>query len=75
MVPLHPKIPEVWMNHTKWIKGSSFQFTELHPHTEYNITVYVRVANTTNVFLPALYVSTMTNEGCKHHNLICSFDN
>jgi hypothetical protein len=63
-VPPDKNMPPVWKNNTKWINTTRFQFTDLNPHNEYNMTVYVRQKNSTKVFQPALYVVAMTSEAC-----------
>ncbi|XP_022913328.2 sortilin-related receptor-like isoform X1 [Onthophagus taurus] len=51
-----------WQNGT-WIDTSNYTFKNLEPFTHYNMTVYVRVANTTRVFPPAKFYPSMTTEG------------
>lgn len=53
-----------WKNDT-WMDVSETEhlFTGLNPFTEYNMTVYVRIKGTSNVFPPAKYVVYTTREG------------
>ncbi|XP_023246072.1 sortilin-related receptor isoform X2 [Copidosoma floridanum] len=52
-----------WTNASKWIEDTEYQFTQLHPHTRYNLTVYVKVKGQPTVFPPARYLPVMTGEG------------
>lgn len=54
-----------WKNHTSWIEETDFRFTNLAPYTEYNLTVYVRVAGNGQAFPPAKYFNATTGEGGK----------
>lgn len=53
-----------WTNHTKWIEATDHRFKNLHPFTNYNVTVYVRIKNGNGtVFIPYLYFNATTSEG------------
>lgn len=60
-----PSISEVgtgiWENRT-WTSQPDYQFTNLKPYTKYNMTVYVRMARTERVFVPAKYYSDITGK-------------
>lgn len=51
----------VWNNKT-WTGESEYIFNGLQPATLYNITIYVRIKNTTKVFPPAKYFVAYTGE-------------
>ncbi|KAJ8982348.1 hypothetical protein NQ317_013098, partial [Molorchus minor] len=51
-----------WKNGT-WKEDMAYLFNDLEPFTKYNMTVYVRVKNSTTVFLPARYYVASTSEG------------
>lgn len=52
-----------WINNTKWIEDTEYQFNNLEPYTKYNLTVYVKVKGQNTVFPPAKYLVVMTGEG------------
>lgn len=52
-----------WKNATKWTENWYYKFTNLQPFTKYNMTVYVRLQNTLEVFPPANYFVNSTSEG------------
>lgn len=52
-----------WKNMSKWTENNDFRFTGLSPFTVYNVTVYVRIKNTTKVFPPYLFYEVATAEG------------
>ncbi|KAJ8922708.1 hypothetical protein NQ315_007743 [Exocentrus adspersus] len=52
-----------WKNATEWTENLYYKFTNLEPFTEYNMTVYVRLYNTSTVFPPANYFINSTSEG------------
>ncbi|KAL3265395.1 hypothetical protein HHI36_009601 [Cryptolaemus montrouzieri] len=51
-----------WQNQS-WTDASEFNFTNLHPFTMYNMTVYVRNKEKGVVFPPAKYFTANTREG------------
>lgn len=58
-----PSITEVgndtWVNKT-WTEQPDYHFMNLKPYSKYNMTVYVRIADTDKVFAPAKYYTDMT---------------
>lgn len=42
-----------WINASKWISDTVYQFTNLEPYTKYNLTVYVKIKNQPTVFPPS----------------------
>lgn len=54
----------IWVNNTQWISISMHRFTNLKPYTEYNMTVYVRVAGSDlkDGYPPTQYVAARTGE-------------
>lgn len=67
-----PSIIEMSFNTSKWINGTNgkwidknyFEFTNLKPYTEYNMTVYVRVVGSSNKdgYKPTQYLTARTSE-------------
>ncbi|XP_033333706.1 sortilin-related receptor [Megalopta genalis] len=55
--------PPKWTNSSKWIEEMTYQFSNLEPYTQYNVTVYVRVKGQTTVFPPAKYLIVNTGKG------------
>ncbi|KAL0266712.1 UNVERIFIED_CONTAM: hypothetical protein PYX00_009183 [Menopon gallinae] len=55
------KQTQTW-NNMSWIDNLEYRFRGLKPFTNYNMTVYVRVANTVVVFPPAKYITAWTSE-------------
>ncbi|KAJ3658176.1 hypothetical protein Zmor_009933 [Zophobas morio] len=53
---------EQWRN-MSWMEATEYMFKGLEPATRYNMTIYVRIQNTTRVFLPAKYFTAYTGEG------------
>lgn len=51
-----------WRNET-WIETSEYVYKNLEPYTLYNMTVYVRLKGTDEVFPPAKYFTATTKEG------------
>ncbi|RZC34546.1 sortilin-related receptor-like [Asbolus verrucosus] len=51
-----------WKNQS-WTDNTEHKFTDLQPYTKYNMTIYVRIQNTENVFPPAKYFIATTGEG------------
>ncbi|XP_023026610.2 sortilin-related receptor [Leptinotarsa decemlineata] len=51
-----------WKNDS-WTQSREHQFTSLEPFTKYNMTVYVRVKNSSMVFPPAVFLVSWTREG------------
>lgn len=66
VVPAGHQVHPVWKNHTQWISVPDFRFTNLTANTKYNMTVYVRVNGTNNVFPPAKYVQAITGEDSEY---------
>ncbi|XP_044254445.1 sortilin-related receptor-like isoform X1 [Tribolium madens] len=61
-LPSISKVGEnLWENKT-WMNDTEYKFTNLQPATQYNMTIYVRIQNTTKVFLPAKYFIAYTAE-------------
>lgn len=54
--------PQKWTNQSKWIEGQSFTFGNLQPYTQYNVTIYVRIAGKERIFPPSLYSVHTTGE-------------
>lgn len=52
-----------WVNASKWIEDTEYQFNKLEPYTRYNLTVYVKVKGLPTIFPPARYITQMTGEG------------
>lgn len=53
-----------WTNNTKWIDKTLFEYTNLKTYTEYNMTVYVRVAGSKvkDGYKPTQYLTGRTSE-------------
>lgn len=51
-----------WRNMT-WNKDTAYTFKDLEPFTKYNMTVYVKLTNTSEVFPPAKFLISSTKEG------------
>ncbi|XP_046384173.1 sortilin-related receptor-like [Ischnura elegans] len=49
-----------WVNHTEWISELEFKFVNLTPYTSYNLTVYVKIKDSDEVFTPASYAWATT---------------
>ncbi|XP_046384175.1 sortilin-related receptor-like isoform X2 [Ischnura elegans] len=49
-----------WVNHTEWISELEFKFVNLTPYTSYNLTVYVKIKDSDQVFPPASYAWVTT---------------
>ncbi|XP_046384172.1 sortilin-related receptor-like isoform X2 [Ischnura elegans] len=49
-----------WVNHTEWISELEFKFVYLTPYTSYNLTVYVKIKDSDQVFPPASYALAAT---------------
>ncbi|XP_057669254.1 sortilin-related receptor-like [Diorhabda carinulata] len=51
-----------WKNES-WTSQNFYNFTNLQPFTKYNLTVYVKIQNTSVIFPPAMFNVSSTAEG------------
>lgn len=58
-------VKPAWNNHSTWLTDPFFTFTNLQPYTQYNITVFVRIAKKARIFPPAIFVVQRTSEDSK----------
>lgn len=64
-------IKGAWKNNTEWVNQTEYRFNNLEPFTLYNVTVYVRVKDSHQEFVPYLYYEVATAEGGKSRTSFC----